>query len=136
MDVKLCTSGIIQLMKETSLTEKVDAYIEGFSGEVKSRLIKLRDLIKEKVPAVEEGISYGMPAYRLKGKPLVYFAGYKNHIGFYATPTGHQKFSTKLKKYKQGKGSVQFPLGQELPLDLIGEIVIFRKNENLQKTKN
>lgn len=122
-------------MRELTSEEKVDAYIEDFSGEVKSRLIKLRKLIKEKVPQAEEGISYGMPAYKLNGKPLVYFAGYKNHIGFYATPTGHEEFSAKLSKYKQGKGSVQFPLDEEFPLKLIEEIIVFRSKENLQKTK-
>ena len=71
-----------------------------------------------------------MPGYYLNKKPLVYFAGYKNHIGFYATPTGHEKFEKELSKFKQGKGSVQFPLNQAIPYDLIKEIVKFRK-ENL-----
>ncbi len=74
-----------------------------------------------------------MPAYKLNKKPLVYFAAYKNHIGFYATPSGHAEFSTELSKYKQGKGSVQFPIDEPMPLDLIERIVKFRAAENLDK---
>lgn len=69
-----------------------------------------------------------MPGFYLNKKPLVYFAGYKNHIGFYATPNGHEAFKEELSKYKQGKGSVQFPLNEEIPYDLIRKIVIFRRN--------
>ncbi len=71
-----------------------------------------------------------MPGYKTKGKPLVYFAGYEKHIGFYATPTGHAEFAAELSKYKQGKGSVQFPLGKPIPFDLIARIVEFRVKEN------
>src|SRR5690554_7664798 len=74
-----------------------------------------------------------MPAYKLNKKPLVYFAGYKNHIGFYATPTGHLEFAKELSKYKQGKGSVQFPLDEPLPVNLIERIIRFRVIENNQK---
>lgn len=77
-----------------------------------------------------EEIVYGMPGYKTNGKPLVYFAGYKNHIGFYATPSGHEAFQKELSKYKQGKGSVQFPLNQTIPFDLIEQIVRFRVEEN------
>lgn len=77
-----------------------------------------------------EEIVYGMPGYKTNGKPLVYFAGYKNHIGFYATPSGHEAFQKELSKYKQGKGSVQFPLNQPIPFDLIEQIVRFRVDEN------
>jgi uncharacterized protein YdhG (YjbR/CyaY superfamily) len=75
-------------------------------------------------------MSYGMPGYKLNKKPLVYFAGYKNHIGFYATPSGHSHFQEQLSRYKQGKGSVQFPLNEEMPYDLIEEMVRFRVAEN------
>jgi uncharacterized protein YdhG (YjbR/CyaY superfamily) len=74
-----------------------------------------------------------MPAYKLNRKALVYFAGYKNHIGFYATPTGHAEFTEELAKYKQGKGSVQFPINEPMPLDLITKIVKFRVSEVLKK---
>lgn len=84
----------------------------------------------------EEGISYGMPAYKMNGRPLVYFAAFKNHIGFYATPTGHAAFAKELSGYKQGKGSVQFPVDEPMPLQLIADIVKFRVEENKTKGKS
>ncbi len=111
----------------------VDEYIQEFEGETQKRLIAVRKLIVEAAPEAVESISYGMPAYKVNGKPLVYFAGYKSHIGFYATPTGHKAFEKELSKYKQGKGSVQFPLDEPLPNKLITEIVLFRLAENRNK---
>lgn len=93
-------------------------------------LNKIRNIIISKAPEAIESISYGMPAYKTNGKPLVYFAGYKKHIGFYATPTGHSEFANELSKYKQGKGSVQFPINQSIPYDLIERIIDFRVQEN------
>lgn len=104
----------------------VDEYISKFPVETQFYLNTMRDLILKNAPEAEESISYGMPAYKLKGKPLVYFAGYKNHIGFYATPAGHEAFKDALSIYKQGKGSVQFPLKEKLPDELIARIVRFK----------
>lgn len=108
----------------------VDGYIAGFPLEIQKKLNQIRTVIQKNAPDAIEGIAYGMPAYKLHKKPLVYFAGYAKHIGFYATPTGHSAFETQLSQYKQGKGSVQFPLDQPIPLDLIAEIVRFRVSEN------
>lgn len=108
----------------------VDAYIAAFAPEVQEILTQIRNLIKDTAPGAVEGMAYGMPAYKLNKKPLVYFAGYKNHIGFYATPSGHEQFSKELSKYKQGKGSVQFPLDKPIPFDLIRQMVAFRAQEN------
>lgn len=113
----------------------VDEYIGTFPEDVQLLLEKIRSVIINKAPEAVESISYGMPAYKTNGKPLVYFAGYKNHIGFYATPTGHTEFAEELSKYKQGKGSVQFPLDQPIPFDLIERIVEFRVKGNLLKLK-
>ncbi len=110
--------------------ESVDEYLSAFPKKTQGILEKIRSLIKKKAPEAVEGMSYGMPAYKMHGKPLVYFAGYDKHIGFYATPTGHRAFSEELSKYKQGKGSVQFPLDKPIPFDLIARIVEFRVNEN------
>lgn len=112
-----------------------DDYIAGFPGDIQLILNQVRATIQQAAPDAEEYIAYGMPAYKLKGKPLVYFAGFKNHIGFYATPSGHSEFAKELSKYKQGKGSVQFPLDQPIPYDLIAQIVEFRVVENLEKVK-
>ncbi|MDR2037786.1 MAG: DUF1801 domain-containing protein [Bacteroidales bacterium] len=107
----------------------VDEYIAGERLEVQEILRQIRAVIKEIVPEAEESITYGMPAYKLNKKPLVYFASFRNHIGFYATPSGHSEFSRELSRYKQGKGSVQFPLNEPVPLDLIKRMVKFRKDE-------
>lgn len=122
----------LERMKQIAF-ESVNAYIESFPLEVQSRLADIRSLILKTAPDAKESISYGMPAYKLNRKPLVYFAGYKSHIGFYATPSGHSEFEKELSNYKQGKGSVQFPLDEPLPLSLIKRIVQFRVKENSLK---
>ena len=109
----------------------VEDYISGFEQDVQHKLKEMRQTIKKEAPAVEEMISYGMPAYKYQGV-LVYFAAYKNHIGFYATPTGHAAFKKELSVYKGGKGTVQFPLDKPMPLKLITKIVKFRVKENLE----
>ena len=109
---------------------EVDQYISRFPEEVQQQLQKVRTIIKKMAPKATEQMVYGMPGYKTNGKPLVYFAGYKNHIGFYATPSGHQAFQKELSNYKQGKGSVQFPLVQPIPFELIEKIVRFRVEEN------
>jgi uncharacterized protein YdhG (YjbR/CyaY superfamily) len=108
----------------------VDKYILGFPEEVQEIMQQLRKLVKHIAPEAEEGIAYGMPAYKMNKRPLIYFAAYKQHIGFYATPSGHSKFTKELSKYKQGKGSVQFPLDEPMPYKLIERIVKFRVEEN------
>ena len=111
--------------------KSVDEYIQSFPADIQLLLECVRAVIRKNAPEAVEGISYGMPAYKMNGKPLVYFAGFKNHIGFYALPTAHSQFAEELSGYKQGKGSVQFPLNKPVPLDLIGRIVAFRVNVNL-----
>lgn len=113
----------------------IDEYIADFPEEIQSILNQVRSIVKQAAPDAEESIGYGMPAYKTYGKPLVYFAAFKNHIGFYATPTGHAEFAEELSKYKQGKGSVQFPIDQPMPLKLIEQIVEFRVFENMEKAK-
>ncbi len=93
---------------------------------------QVRATIKTAAPDAEETIAYAIPTFKLKGN-LVHFAAFKNHIGFYATPTGHGEFAKELSVYQQGKGSVQFPLDQPMPLDLITKIVKFRVRQHLEK---
>ncbi len=109
---------------------EIETYIALFPLEVQEILHNIRKIIKEKAPDAEEQFSYGMPAYKTNKKPLVYFAAFKNHIGFYATPSGHIEFEKELSNYKQGKGSVQFPLDKEMPYKLIERIVKYRVIEN------
>ena len=108
----------------------IEKYIHQFPDETQNILSKIRTIIKEHAPDAEELIAYGMPGYKTNKKPLVYFAAFKNHIGFYATPSGHTEFKDELSKYKQGKGSVQFPLEQPIPYNLIARMVKFRVKEN------
>ncbi|VXA96461.1 conserved hypothetical protein [Flavobacterium sp. 9AF] len=111
----------------------VEEYIQVFPHEIQHELEKIRKIILENAPNCIESISYGMPAYKLNKKPLVYFAAYPKHIGFYATPSGHEAFEKELSHYKQGKGSVQFPINQSIPYDLIKRMVQFRVKENESK---
>jgi uncharacterized protein YdhG (YjbR/CyaY superfamily) len=122
-------------MKEkTTVAKNADEYIAFFEPAIQVRLQQLRQTIIKAAPKAEEVISYQMPAYKFNGM-LVYFAGYKNHIGFYATPTGHAAFKKELSVYKEGKGSVQFPHDKPLPLGLVSKIVKFRVKQNMEKVK-
>ncbi|MBI1779973.1 MAG: DUF1801 domain-containing protein [Sphingobacteriales bacterium] len=118
------------MKKTTKPPATVDEYIEAAPKVAQSYLKQMRKAIKSSAPKSDELVSYGMAAYKYLGKPLVYFAGYEQHIGFYATPTGHEAFKKDLSVYKTGKGSVQFPLDEKLPLKLIERIVKFRLKEN------
>ena len=104
----------------------VEEYIAGFPIQTRLLLDQMRALVKKHAPDAVESISYGMPAYKLHKKPLVYFAGYEKHIGFYATPNGHEAFKDAFSKYKQGKGSVQFPIEEKLPVKLITDVIKYR----------
>ena len=104
----------------------VDDYLARFDGEVRTRLETMRDIVRAAAPDAVEGVAYGMPAYKLDGKPLVYFAGYAGHVGFYTTPNGDEAFAEEFARYKQGKGSVQFPNREPLPTDLVRRVVEFR----------
>lgn len=110
----------------------VEEYISTFSGNTKTLLEQLRKIIKEAAPQAEETISYNMPAYKLHGV-LVYFAGYKNHIGFYPTGSGIKEFEKLLTKFTTSKGTVQFPIEENIPVNLVTKMVKFRVKENLQK---
>jgi uncharacterized protein YdhG (YjbR/CyaY superfamily) len=112
----------------------IDVYIAGFPKNTQKILKQLRATIIEAAPDAEEIISYKMPAYKYHGI-LVYFAAYKNHIGFYPTASGIATFKKELSMYKGAKGSVQFPLDKPLPLGLITKIVKFRVRENSEKSK-
>lgn len=113
--------------------DNVDEYISGFPKDLQVVLDQVRETIKKEAQEAVEGISYGMPSYKTCKNPLVYFAEFKNHIGFYATPSGHLAYQKELSAYKQGKGSVQFPLDEPMPLDLIARMVRFKIKENNKK---
>ncbi|GAB2562153.1 iron chaperone [Spirosoma areae] len=116
----------------TPKPNNIDEYIASFPKDVQEMLEQVRATIKEAAPDATETIKYAMPTFTLNGN-LVYFAAFKNHIGFYATPTANEAFNEKLAGYKQGKGSVQFPLHKPMPLSLIAKLVKFRVIKNLEK---
>ena len=113
----------------------MDEYIKTFPQDVQITLEKIRQTIRKVAPDAVEAISYQMPAFKLNGRYLVYFAAWKNHIGFYPMPSGTKAFKKELSPYKAAKGSVQFPINQPVPLDLVRKIVMFRAKENLDKKK-
>jgi uncharacterized protein YdhG (YjbR/CyaY superfamily) len=110
----------------------VDEYILSFPPQLQEILNKIREVIKESAPDSEEKISYQMPAFVFHGN-LVYFAAFKNHIGFYPTPSGIEPFLEELTEYKKSKGAIQFPIKKPIPYDLIRRIVKFRVEENLKR---
>ncbi len=112
----------------------IDEYIAGFPPDIQEILQKIRAAIRGAAPQAEETISYQMPTFKLKGN-LVHFAAFKQHIGFYPTPTGIEQFKSELSAYAGAKGSIRFPLDQPIPYDLIGRIVTFRVQENLNKAE-
>lgn len=112
----------------------IEEYIKGFPPGTQKLLKEIRSTIRKAAPDAQEKISYAMPAFSQNGI-LVYFAAFKNHIGFYPTSSAIELFQNELMAYKSGKGSIQFPLDKPLPKTLITEIVKFRVQENLGKKK-
>ena len=113
-------------MAMRSTASSIDEYIAEFPSETQRALEEVRAVIKASAPGATERISYAIPTFDLNGKHLVHFAGYKSHIGFYPGAGGIEAFREDIKAYKSAKGSVQFPLGQPMPTDLIRRVVEFR----------
>jgi uncharacterized protein YdhG (YjbR/CyaY superfamily) len=122
------------MSKSTDQPESLDDYIRGFPPNVRALLTKMRTTIRAVAPNAVEKISYQMPTFYLNGN-LVHFAAHPKHIGFYPTPSGIAAFQQELKPYKSAKGSVQFPIDQPLPLELIRRMVEFRVQENSTKSR-
>ena len=118
------------MLNSTPITD----YILQFPPEVQAKLNQMRDAILEIAPDATEKISYGIPTFFLKGN-MVHFAAYQNHIGFYPGADGIAAFAAELSHFKLSKGTVQFPLDQPLPLDLVKRITAFRREQNLAKKK-
>jgi len=115
-------------------SKTIDGYISSFPKNVRDTLEELRRVIRELAPEAEETIDYGIPTFKLNGN-LVHFAAFKNHIGFYPTPSAIEAFKKELAPYNQAKGSVQFPLDKPIPFDVVKEIVKFRVKENQAKKR-
>ncbi|RFB14879.1 hypothetical protein DZB84_15730 [Bacillus sp. HNG] len=122
----------MEIKQQTIIPKSIDEYILQYPQEIQETLNTIRKVIKESAPNAQEKISYGMPTFVSNGN-LVHFAAFKNHIGFYPTPSGINTFKQELSGYKTSKGAVQFPLGKPIPYELISKIVKFRVDENKNK---
>jgi uncharacterized protein YdhG (YjbR/CyaY superfamily) len=113
-------------------SKNMDEYIDRFPASSQAILTRLRLVIKKAAPDAEEAIKYGMPTFTFRGN-LVHFAAYKNHIGFYPTPSVINHFSSELSSYKTSKGAIQFPIEKAIPLSIISRMVKFRLKQQMQK---
>jgi uncharacterized protein YdhG (YjbR/CyaY superfamily) len=120
-------------MKPTGF-QTIDQYIATFPPNIQTILQEIRQTIHEAAPEAEQTISYQLPAFKQNGV-LVYFAAFKDHIGFFPTGSGVEAFKDKLFSYKTSKGTIQFPLDKPVPLDLVKEIVRFRVSQNQKRIK-
>jgi uncharacterized protein YdhG (YjbR/CyaY superfamily) len=112
----------------------IDEYIETFEPEIQKTLNEIRNFIKTEVPEAAEKISYGMPTFYLNGN-LVHFAAFKDHYGFFPTPSGIDAFEKELAPYRSGKGTLRFPIDKPVPWEILKKVIQFRKTENLNKAK-
>jgi uncharacterized protein YdhG (YjbR/CyaY superfamily) len=111
----------------------INEYIAAFPPEVQEKLQGIRAVIRRAAPDSEEAIRYGIPTFRLAGNNLVHFAAFKDHLSFFPTPSGVAKFREELSSYKMSKGTIQFPLDEPVPYDLVERITQFRTAENQEK---
>ena len=111
----------------------IDEYISTFPADVQPVLEKVRQAIRKAAPEVTETMSYAMPTFDLNGKHLVFFAGWKHHISLYPIPAGDEAFQQKISHYKRARGTIQFPLDQPIPYDLVEQIVTFLIREKPEK---
>lgn len=116
--------------------DNIEAYISAQEPTVQNVLRTVKSAIEEAAPEAISGISYGMPAYKFKGKPLAYFAANKKHLGFYPTSSPISFFKTELAEYATSKGAVQFPYNEKLPINLMKKMIKFRANKIAVSKKN
>lgn len=131
-----CTFEVTKFTMKKTVAKSIDGYIEQFPAATQKALKQVYKVIQKAAPGAKESISYAMPTFKVNGSPLVYFGGYDHHVGFYPAPVGISQFSKELSGYKQGKGSVQFPLDEPMPLELISKIVKYRLKQLEEKTKS
>lgn len=120
------------MLKNKKTISTISQYIQNAPKGTQIILKKIRQTVRQAAPKAAESISYGMPAFKLYGKPLVYFAGWEKHVGFYATPSANVAFKKELAGFKASKGSIQFLLDKPIPYALVKKIVLFKAKE-LQK---
>ena len=114
----------------------MDEYIFAQPETAQVVLQLVRSTLRKALPGAEEVISYKMPAYRLPGGVVLYFAGWKQHYSLY--PAGERlvaAFKDQLAKYQVRKGTIRFPLSEPVPVKLIERIAQFRAQETVQREK-
>jgi uncharacterized protein YdhG (YjbR/CyaY superfamily) len=116
-------------------TQTIDDYFKNTPKNIRPILTKIRTIVHKEVPTATETIKYQLPTFVLNGKNLVHFGAFKNHIGFYPTPSGIEKFKKELSKYKCSKGSVQFPF-DDVPYDLVQRIVVYTLGSLIENADN
>ena len=122
------------MKSQKSNFKTINEYIKIFPKDIQKILEMVRQTIKKAAPEAEEAISYQMPTFKLNGN-LVHFAAFKNHIGFYPTPSGTKEFKKEISVFRSGKGSIQFPIDKPMPLSLIKKIVKYRVKESVTAGK-
>jgi len=122
------------MKSQKSNFKTIDDYIKSFPKDIQKILGMVRQTIKKAAPEAEEAISYQMPTFKLNGN-LVHFAAFKNHVGFYPTPSGTKEFKKEISVFRSGKGSIQFPIDKPMPLSLIKKIVKYRVKESVTAAK-
>lgn len=122
------------MKSQKSNFKTIDEYIKIFPKDIQKILELVRQTIKKAAPEAEEVISYQMPTFKFNGN-LVHFAAFKNHIGFYPTPSGTKEFKKEISVFRSGKGSIQFPIDKPMPLSLIKKIVKYRVKESVPAAK-
>lgn len=115
---------------DEGMSAEVDAYIDSFQGVTREKLLEIRNIVRAVLPKAREKMAYGMPTYHYR-ENIVHFAGFKNHIGYFPTPSGVVAFENELRDFQSSKGAIQFPLDSPLPKPLIEKIAAFRLKEVL-----
>ena len=113
--------------------KSIDEYIASVPAEIQLRLQRIRDLVSEIAPDADETISYRIPAFKLHGRILIYFAAHTEHIGMYPAPYGVPQFERDLAKYGAGKGTLRFPHDHALPIPVIKRVLKYRLQQTLAK---
>ena len=114
--------------------QSMDEYIGTFPEDTQKILEEVRATIKAAAPEAEETISYNIPTFKMNGKYLIYFAGWKKHISLYPIPVGSEAFNKQIAKYAESKGTLKLPIDKPLPLKLITRIVKLKLAEHRQQT--
>ena len=119
-------------MAKAQPPKDIDEYIARFPADVQAVLQDVRETIRRAAPRAEEVISYQMPAFKQHGI-LVYFAGWRKHIGLYPPVSGDKALEKAAARHSGPKGNLQFPLDEPIPYDLIERIVRLRVKQDLAK---